>query len=489
MSDSDSLHTLIKRLTRTEKSYFKKYTSRGRQEATKYEVLFDAVASLEHYDEARVIKKMKGKTTRYLAADKNYLFHQVLEAVLAGGSRSTSLDQWRETFRKCQLLANMDMYVEAIRLLRKVMLAAEEMDAFTLWTEAVDLEIRITVFLPPDKQRSLDLLFEEKKKVIEAMRLTDEVRSTQVKLITYYLKHGIPRTAKAKKYYHDLSKQVKKVYDNPKVTLPASARIYAENTLSYYYHIIGESEQSRQHLGGVLEAIESSPSVMEYFMNLYISTLTNYCLILVYQDRFEEAAVAQKKFEAIETNNPKEAAAAFICKYNVYFQFHYRAGNHEEGYAILQQFASEEAAVGDKPINVTTFLYYYCFRAAFMVQDFRLALRWLNRILHGGEKTDRSETYVIARLSEIMVHFELEHFELVESLVQSAQKSIDQDGKLLPLEQVLLRFFADALDPAHPKAIWSLLVDALGEIQPLIEKHQVRNHFDFVAWATAHRST
>ena len=57
---SDSLHRLIKSLTKPEKRYFKVFSSRhviGDQ--NNYLVLFDAIDRQGEYDEAKLIKKFK----------------------------------------------------------------------------------------------------------------------------------------------------------------------------------------------------------------------------------------------------------------------------------------------------------------------------------------------------------------------------------------------------------------------------------------------
>ena len=76
MRESQNLYNLIKTLTKAEKAYFKKYSSRhviGKQ--NKYTILFDAISgSNNHYNEEEIKKKLGDeKFVEYFPVMKNIL--------------------------------------------------------------------------------------------------------------------------------------------------------------------------------------------------------------------------------------------------------------------------------------------------------------------------------------------------------------------------------------------------------------------------------
>src|SRR5947199_117055 len=81
MKASDQLFLLIKSMNKSEKGYFKKFSSKhiiGGQ--NNYIRLFDAIDSQKEYDEAAIKKKFEGKTfIKYLPSEKNYLYNLILD--------------------------------------------------------------------------------------------------------------------------------------------------------------------------------------------------------------------------------------------------------------------------------------------------------------------------------------------------------------------------------------------------------------------------
>ena len=62
---SDQLHKLIKSLSKPEKRYFKVFSSRHIiGDENNYQTLFDAIDKQEEYDEEKLMKKFKDKSTR-----------------------------------------------------------------------------------------------------------------------------------------------------------------------------------------------------------------------------------------------------------------------------------------------------------------------------------------------------------------------------------------------------------------------------------------
>ncbi|HNI43529.1 MAG TPA: hypothetical protein PK230_02470, partial [Chitinophagales bacterium] len=88
----DKLLALIYALNPSEVRYFKQFASRTQQQGDKnYIHLFDEIVSLKKNDESSLVKKLqeKGIKTDFLAADKNYLYHQILRSLQAYHAESS----------------------------------------------------------------------------------------------------------------------------------------------------------------------------------------------------------------------------------------------------------------------------------------------------------------------------------------------------------------------------------------------------------------
>src|SRR4051812_29000847 len=82
MIGSNEVFLLIKSLSRNEKGYFKKYSSKHTlAEGNFYVELFDELDAQEEYDEEEIKKHLGKKRTKNFPSEKNYLYKLILRSL------------------------------------------------------------------------------------------------------------------------------------------------------------------------------------------------------------------------------------------------------------------------------------------------------------------------------------------------------------------------------------------------------------------------
>ena len=142
---SDSLHRLIKSLSKPEKRYFKVFSSRHViGDENNYQRLFDAIDRQEEYDEEKLLKKFANDAfvNRFSIA-KNRLYQSVLKSLDAYHANSSVEAQIKRQIHAAEILYNKSLYDQSLKILRSVKKIAERHEKITSLIEISRWEKRI----------------------------------------------------------------------------------------------------------------------------------------------------------------------------------------------------------------------------------------------------------------------------------------------------------------------------------------------------------
>lgn len=112
MAKQDVLFDLVRSLTKNEKGYFRKYTSKTGQASDKnYLLLFDAIDKQSQWDEPALVKKFsKGKFMKNFSEAKGYLRTHLLKALKEYHHKKSVKALIRENLDYVELLYNRGLY-------------------------------------------------------------------------------------------------------------------------------------------------------------------------------------------------------------------------------------------------------------------------------------------------------------------------------------------------------------------------------------------
>ena len=117
MAVSDSLFKLIKSLNKTEKGYFKKFSSMHKKgERNNYMKLFDVIDRQEVYDESKIVILLKKEGfVSHLSVIKNYLYTLILKSLESYHS-SVNMELNKE-LNHVEILFNKEQYKECEKII------------------------------------------------------------------------------------------------------------------------------------------------------------------------------------------------------------------------------------------------------------------------------------------------------------------------------------------------------------------------------------
>ena len=117
------------------------------------------------------------------------------------------------------------------------------------------------------------------------------------------------------------------------------------------------------------------------------------------------------------------------------------------------------------------------------------SLFWLNKVLNDNEPTLRQDIFTYARLFNLVVHYELGNFDLLEYIVRSTQRFLNKRQRAYQVEVTLIdtiKKLARATDPEVKRSIFTDLRTRLSELFRDPNESLVLKYFDVMAWVDGH---
>jgi hypothetical protein len=193
---NESLHDLIKSLSKSEKRYFKIISSRHTiGEENNYMILFDFLDQQEFYNEETVFEKFAGQPfLNKFSLTKKRLYDHILTALNAFHT-NTSIDaQIYQLIQGADILYNKALYIQCKRQLKSAEKLAVKHEKFNLLAE---INFKIKRLLESTEnldKKTLDNILNKDIVTHNKSLIYDKLWNIKSKLFSILSSKGIPRT-------------------------------------------------------------------------------------------------------------------------------------------------------------------------------------------------------------------------------------------------------------------------------------------------------
>ena len=212
---------------------------------------------------------------------------------------------------------------------------------------------------------------------------------------------------------------------------------------------------------------------------LFRSDLRNY-------RAFEEAL---KVFEAFAQTAAAKTHDNFRTHTWIYINIakinrHLMHGTFREGVALVPKIENNLSTYALFIDRHRILVFNYKFASLFFGNgDYSKAVDYLLKILNGPMDL-RADLQCYARLMHLMCHYEMENYDLLESLIKSAYRFMARMKNLTQVEEEVFRFLRSSFGIA-PKALREELQKLLAQIKHLEKnRHETRSfaYLDLISW-------
>ena len=485
----DPLFQLIKSLQRGEKRIFKLYITRNSSnEDLKVIQLFDLIDKMTDYDEAGLFTKIPGLKKEQLSNRKSHLYKQILASLRLVESNNSIEVQLHEQLDHAKILYNKGLYHQSLKILDRAKETARLYHQQAILPQILLMEkkieaLHITRSLQ-DRARQLSV---ESDRATDQLLVTNRLSNLSLELYGWYINHGHARNEADELMLTRFFKS----------SLPANApeqgdfyhRLYLYQSYCWYAFILQDFLMYYRYCQKWVNLFEEEPLMKEVETAHYIRGMHNLISAhfdLKNEEAFENTLQAFDEFgeSAIVTKSENNTIQVFVYLYTALINRHFMNGSFGDG-LVLVPFINEKLKEYSLYLDRHRVLVFYYKIASlhFGNGDFDETIDYLNKIINW--KVDlRNDLQCYARLLNLIAHYELGNFNLLEYLVKSVYRFMAKMENLGPVEEDIFRFLQKAFSVGahHLKPEFERLLERLKLYENKRFATRAFAYLDIVSW-------
>ena len=491
MKPSTELHDLVRSLTKSEKRFFKLHSTLQSGDKN-YLRIFDAVDKQRTYDE-EALKRQFAKETfiRHFPSEKNHLYKLILKALRAYHAESTISGILKQEIKNIEILYDKALYKECNKLLHRAKRIARENEKFYYLFELLNWEKMLLeeAYESGEFTKDLDALIAEESEVLEKLRNLAAYHILYSKINYVFRSGGYVRS-------EEEHAMVEEIAQHPLIVGKNTALSHRAATICYYTQGFCAWAKRDWRTGltkcmRVKEILDKEKALRADLAKRYIRTLHYIISAQIELGEFKGARDHIKLMRAM-TDEPafggiQIAVQVFNASYLSELRLLDRMGEHAKALELVPAVLTGLEEEGPRLHKEHELEFWWALSCAYFgAGEMNKALFWLNKLLNDTEPTLRQDLFTYARLFNLVVHYELGNFDLLEYIVRSTHRFLSKRHRANETETVLIdhvKRLARATQPAVRRDLHRSLHERLSELMEDPQERLALKYFDFMAWS------
>lgn len=484
---SRDLFDLIQIMTASEKRYFRQFAQRHQiGEENQYLLLFDAVVSMQQYDEQLLKEQMKDKAfASHFAVTKGYLYKQLLESLHHYHLNQELESRILKELQICRLLLEKKLIQQAEKHIKKLTKKIEKYQLGAFSPLLIQLQRRL---LQSKKQYAAPKLmqsFQELNIKLQQLKTENDYWLKSQKILGLHLQKIKLQNKKQEDQLEEVAQQLQRsgLPENPRI------QIHYLKALATYHFMKAETEIAANYNQKLLELFEQETYLMELEKEQYIASFNNYLIDNHILGRFEalEKGVErlrtlskEKPFKNIPNMEVKVMELTYSLQLNARIKQNQFRSALELLAALKKQLKKHQKTIG---INYQLSLHYLMAYIYFENQDYEASLIEIEFLKQAPYKNIMQELQYAADRLILINHLSLKNYRLLDSLVDNTRRAHRQKKINSKLEEVLFKGVKKIVSAPNEKKRLQQFEQMKKNLQNLKEEEaRAWNYFNFDRW-------
>ncbi|MBK8443782.1 MAG: hypothetical protein IPL35_10420 [Sphingobacteriales bacterium] len=495
MMEKDALFALIHSLNKSEKRFFKIFSSRhiiGEQ--NNYIALFDAIEQQKSYNEAALLKKFANKKfVKRLPIAKSYLYDMIVKAMSHYHSDRSIDNQLLELLRQISFLYEKNLLAQAQKLISKARQMALEYEKLSLLPEILQWQKKMLEarFYANSSVTELNRLYQESKVVFQQLANINEFWHLEARLYFQYNIEGIVRNRR------DLS-NIESVFNSPLMTgedkaLTFEAQLLMNKVYATYFFILRDFESCYTYIRKVVQLLEARPKLIAAYPQHYVQAINNLLNMTRALHRHAETQQYLQTLENLMQNDHYQRHERLSLKLFESYYYH-RINDYLDRRAPLEglpHVAQVEDGLKkwDKKIDIMgeVMLCYHIFKLYFEAEYYAEAAAWLQKILNKPDIGVRHDIFSFSYLLRLLLFYEMNKPDAhLQVCLQETHDYFSRRPVAYRFDAYVLQFLHALLYQQYPKENFYVYLQQLyNNLKELAQdpfEKKVFAYFDFLGW-------
>lgn len=433
MKPSTDLFELIKSLTKSEKRYFKRYTTLySNTKDNNYLKLFEAIDKQDTYDEVKIKNQFKNERfVKQLNVIKNYLYNSILKSnsILIG--KNSIKYSLKEAVVENQFLFNKCLYRQSWKLIQAKKKLAYKHELYLLIVELIGNEKLLLSYLNiPGKEEKLEKIIEEEMYVLnEIVTIRKLINYQREVMLSVSALRSPVEDINVNSHLMDLLKKI----DSVKIS-QSSAYI----SQSVYYHAKSAVYIAQCEYGQALECCLNLHKLLKNYETMNTNTphniygvLHNLVYIYLHLNAHSEASIyfseLKRYFNKLKIQSDNNLFFDLKCSY-IYIQIllNNRLLNYSDSLSIIEDFQKSSSAF----LNILKSNEYVFVNTQIML-TYSLTNQWEKALMLNNDLMKNFDTYrnvslemLHMKLQHLIYHYELKNYDYIEYYIPKLKKQL-----------------------------------------------------------------
>ena len=447
----DSLFSLVKSMTKSEKRQFKLYVGRlGVNEDSKFLNLFNILDKSSVYDEATILKTGIVKKQQ-LANVKAHLYKQLLISLRLNPSHQNVRSQLREQLDFASILYHKGLYKQALKILDKAKDLAIESEEKNLAYEMVEFEKLIeSQYITRSISGRADELTIQAKDLSQANVIASKLSNLSVQLYGVFLTTGYVKNEKeAKRIQNYFNDRMPKVNINK---LGFREKLWYYKAHLWYSFLLQDFLNCYKYALKWVSLFDEYPNMIELHPVFFLKGYNYLLESLFYLQNVEKFEEHLKALEVKVNNNsfPKDdnvEALTFLYLNTAKINKHFIDGSFEKGLELIPKMEKDLKDFSDKIDEHHTMIFYYKFACMhFGCGNNKECIAYLDKIISNKSLSMREDLLCFSRVLNVVAHYEAGYDYHIEKLLRDTYKYLLKINDLYEVQNEMIKFIKGLQD-------------------------------------------
>lgn len=485
MKTSDNLFKLIKSLNKSEKGYFKKYANfHVRNDQNNYTRIFDAIDLQKEYNEKKLLQKFRNERfVNQFAVAKNYLYDMILESLEAYHKNSTT--EIRSLLSRIEILVDKGLHTQAKKLLKKAKDMALFNEKLTYIPEINLMEQSIyrMQYNVGDLKDNSDKLIEEIEQCAMRIKNMAEYESLKNRLYVQRIEMGVLRNEQEMQSYDWFLKDA--LLKNDKQALSINAKILYYELYASYYNYTEDSQKCYEFSSKLIRLIEENPQVIETNVNFPTQFLYRHSIQCYNIGKYHEALEYISRMEVLKPKSEVQRLNILLKAYNTKLHVYFRMGNMKKCLQLIPEIEEllDKNRESDKLLK--EIIYWQITSLLMIAEEYKQALKWLVKANIAEHNNIRQDLECIGRIMEIVLHYELGKFDVMEYRLKSTYRFLASKQKMYQLEKIILTSIRKLINVHSKEESMRFFKQLKKSLEPVVKdplEEKFLAYFDIMSW-------
>ncbi len=490
MKPSTELFDLIKSLTKSEKRFFKLSSSLQSGEKN-YLKIFDTIEKQEEYDEEAIKDAYKDETfIKHFPSEKNHLYKLILKSLRSYHSDNSAASQLKQEIKNIELLFRKALFKECGKFLKRAKKIAYKNEKFYYLIDLISWEKMLLdeAFEAGEFENDLNTLLDEERKVIEQLKNLVEYQVLYSKINYLFRLGGVIKSEEERNMVDEIS-------HHPLIKDSSLALSIRAQSICYY--VRGFCCQAYRDTQGSIDNFEKAITVMDEnplikgdLPKRYIRSVTNVVYGYIRKKEYKRAEELNnvlenlgnvKGFDTIDVS-----ILIFFSSSMTKLLFLNRQGKYEEAMDIAEDVIDQMENLDEKLNKEKQLLLNYLISYIYFGRgNYKQALFWINKVLNDNENVLRQDIFSYARIFNLIIHFELRNFDLLEYIIKSTNRYLNKKPQNFEVETTLVDYIKRLSKTQGEEAKVELFKELRSELEVIFDNPSNRvvlEYVDFRSW-------